>query len=104
MDGPERFKVNDRGKFEIGIVSLLQTALNGRPGAMQFLRELYSEGWGKGVRKSTPDGPKWTARSKGEGLEWRMGGQGEHKSTLQTALNGRPGAEEAVGGGEVKEG
>ena len=34
----------------------------------------------------TPDGPKWTAQSGG-------GGRGENEGiTLQTALNGRPGA------------
>ena len=51
------------GKFEVGIVSMLQTALNGRPGATQFLREVCRLGGGRG-----------------EGCP------------LQTALNGRPGA------------
>ena len=32
------------GEFEVGIVSQLQPALNGRPGAMQFLREVCREG------------------------------------------------------------
>ena len=36
----------------------------------------------------TPDGPKWTAQSVGG----EKGGQEERDSTLQTALNGRPGA------------
>ena len=53
----------------------------------------------------TLDGPKWTAPSGGGGVGVKMnGGQGEQGITLQTALNGRPGAEEAIGGAEVKGG
>ena len=50
MDGPEllKGKKGARGKFEVGIVSMLQTALNGRPGAMQFLREVCRLGGGRG--------------------------------------------------------
>ena len=84
------------GKFEVGIVSMLQTALNGRPGAMQFLREVCRVGGGRGEGC-----PLQTAQV--DGLERRGGmrvGMGRlvgHGSTLQTALNGRPGAVRVVG-------
>lgn len=45
------------GEFEVGIVSQLQPALNGRPGAMQFLREVCREGGRKERRMATLDGP-----------------------------------------------
>ena len=70
--------------------------------------------WESGVGKvggkvqvfSTPDGPKWTARSdwSGRSENGKKGGQRVQVSTLQTALNGRPAAQEAVGGVEVKVG
>ena len=56
---------------------------------------------------STPDGPKWTARSgegSGRGENWMEGGKGVHVSPLQTVLNGRPGAVRGVGGVQGEEG
>ena len=64
---------------------VLQTALNGRPRAGANRGE---DGVGNSAQGHifTPDGPKWTAQSGG-------GGRGENEGiTLQTALNGRPGA------------
>ena len=48
---------------------------------------------------STPDGPKWTARSgKKEEGGWEVGGGNVQVFSLQTALNGRPGADKRKGG------
>ena len=42
----------------------LQTVLNGRPGAVRGVGGAQGEeGWVKGSRIATPDGPKWTVRS-----------------------------------------
>ena len=49
-------------------VSPLQTVLNGRPGAVRGVGGVQGEeGWVKGSRIATPDGPKWTARSGSSG-------------------------------------
>ena len=39
-------------------------------------RGRLERGWGERCITSIADGPKWTARSSGEGLEWEMGGVG----------------------------
>ena len=46
----------------------------GRPGAGHSGGGVESW-WGERCITSTSDGPKWTARSNGEGLEWEMGGR-----------------------------
>ena len=64
MDGPER--IRERGGLEVeeGSVRVfsLQTALNGRPGAVKNQGGCggVNLGWG---RFTALDGPKWTARS-----------------------------------------
>ena len=78
-----------------------QTVLNGRPqnGERQWVG--LSEG-GISCNVSTPYGPKWAAQSgkerRGLGGCWEVGGRNVQVFSLQTALNGRPGADKRKGG------
>ena len=92
MNGPERGTIVGKAG-ERGQVFPLQTALNGRPGAIGVGGVRIGRRVDKGSSIYTPDGPKWTARSaSGSGLGGGGGWVGGEDSPLQTALNGRPGA------------